>query len=560
MEYRTDFVKIEKDKLIKLVQPNFIYNRFDIFYDNEYELFKIYNDTNTYYVPVHFNNYMAEIGVYLAELPKEAFDSLIKFIFHEMAKIDLINVKHSLNDYDGLKKGNSWVIDLPESQENFLNSLGEKTSELNKTLGDIEHDFDVKIKIYDKDIPTEIVEKYFEFQKATLGLTYKTSEQKYLQEYQVTRAIVLYLNNEISAVSFVCTVDDCDSVYLENFSCDKELSKYSLGTVIIYKTICNLIESGYKHLYIGSGDYLYKKNFAAREYTVYSGEIKRTSKKRKFQSFCRKMFQYHQDNNFYYLRLFGARMKFRKKTENCPLEINKDTRCLMVNPHPDDELFGAGTLMVKYSNNFDCLCVGSSGVAAPDMTARDRSKVRVKEFNDVMETIGIKNHWIFETYGKPRFDGQMDAHFEGYCKVLSNLKQYDYIFLPHPKDGHHEHRHITNKLFKRIIKKVGVNPKCKIVFYEVWEDMKKPNVFFDSSGEGFLFSKYGHKKYQPHNSKLFGTSNLSLLELKYKLLAMYDSQWKYNTLFCTTTIKKCLENGKNPIWRFKVVPVKEYVK
>ena len=30
MKYRTDFVKIKKDELIKLVQPSFIYNRFDI--------------------------------------------------------------------------------------------------------------------------------------------------------------------------------------------------------------------------------------------------------------------------------------------------------------------------------------------------------------------------------------------------------------------------------------------------------------------------------------------------------------------------------------------------
>ena len=30
--------KEPKDKLVKLVEPNFIYNRFDVFYDNQYEL------------------------------------------------------------------------------------------------------------------------------------------------------------------------------------------------------------------------------------------------------------------------------------------------------------------------------------------------------------------------------------------------------------------------------------------------------------------------------------------------------------------------------------------
>ena len=397
-EYIVDFVKKDKKELIKSVKPNFIYNRFDKVYDDEYELLKIYSDLHpeTYYVPIHFNNYMADLGVYLTEMPKEAFDSLIKFIFEKLGKVEHINIKHSLNNYEGLKESNSWVIDLPDTEENFLQTLGKKTRQhVKQYLKYIERDFDVEFKVFDKDIPTEIVEKYYEFKKDTIGHIYKTCEQKYLQEYQVTRAIVLYLNDKISAVSFVCTVDDCDSVYYENFSYDKKLSKYSLGTVIIYKTICNLIESGYKHFYIGGGDYLYKQNFGTKEYTIYSGTIKRKTGKRKFKRMCKKLFQYHEDNYFHYLRLFGARIKYRKKTENCPLEINKDTKCLTVGPHPDDEIFGVGALMVKYSNNFDCLCVGSSGVATPDIGAKERSELRVREFNSVMDTIGIKNRWIF---------------------------------------------------------------------------------------------------------------------------------------------------------------------
>lgn len=389
-DIKIDFVKKDKDKLIKLVEPNLTYNRFDEFYDNQYELIEIKTEDKNWYVPVHIEIYTAKLGVYMTKLPQEAFDKLIEFIFKLYPEVDFIEIQHSLNSYK-----------------------------------------------------------------------------------------------------------------------------------------------------------------------THNGIIKRTKGKRML---IRALFQFGQNDSFYFLRLFGIKFKKRKRKENCPLEINQNTKCLMVCPHPDDEILGAGALMIKYSDNFDCICMGSSGIATPDINAKDRSALRIKEFHEVMETIGVKNRWIFETYGVPRFDRQMDAHFDEYCKTLKNLKDYDYIFLPHPSDGHHEHRFITNKLFKRIAKKVGINPNTKIVFYEVWKDMKSPNVFFDTSTDGFLYSKHGFKKQQKPYSKLLGTTDETLLELKCRILNMYKSQWYYNSAYSVQTMRtKCINNGKNPIWRFRVINIKKYL-
>lgn len=77
---------------------------------------------------------------------------------------------------------------------------------------------------------------------------------------------------------------------------------------------------------------------------------------------------------------------------------------------------------------------------------------------------------------------------------------------------------------------------------------------------GFYIQKKGYKKYQNAYSKLLGTTDETLLELKYRILSMYDSQWRYNSMFSVqTTRTKCLKNGKNPIWRFKVVPIDKYI-
>ena len=184
--------------------------------------------------------------------------------------------------------------------------------------------------------------------------------------------------------------------------------------------------------------------------------------------------------------------------------------------------------------------------------------MRVKEFHEVMGALGVANHWIFETYGVPRFDDQMEKHFDEYCEVLKNLKSYDYIFLPHPVDGHHEHRFITNKLFKKIVKKVGFNPEIKVVFYEVWADIKKPNTFFDMTDGGFLYSKKCQRESQPSNTKFPLGEKESLLDVKIKInKTFYKSQWDYDKLEAVPTIKRSLADNTE---RYRVMSIKRYLR
>lgn len=155
-------------------------------------------------------------------------------------------------------------------------------------------------------------------------------------------------------------------------------------------------------------------------------------------------------------------------------------RCLMVAPHPDDETLAAGGLMLKYPNKFDCICMASAGVKTPTISAEDRADLRIKEFSQVMDAIGIKNRWIYKTFGVPPMNDQIEKYFTDYCTVL-DTKQYDCFFLPHPKDNHPEHQYITNNLFKRILKRNGYKTTAKVVFYEVWTPLSEPNYFEDIS-------------------------------------------------------------------------------
>ncbi|GHS94077.1 hypothetical protein FACS1894139_15950 [Planctomycetales bacterium] len=125
----------------------------------------------------------------------------------------------------------------------------------------------------------------------------------------------------------------------------------------------------------------------------------------------------------------------------------------MVCPHPDDEVIGCGGMLAKYKQHFDVLCCGSAGVAFGDISAQARSDIRIKEFNALMQYLGIQHHWIFETYGVPPFFDTLNSYATEYEKILKS-GEYDYLFLPHPGESHPEHRFITNELFKQLIGRV----------------------------------------------------------------------------------------------------------
>lgn len=551
----------EKNKyeLIKKVVPNFLYNRFDVLFDKNFELCEITTHDKTIYVPLHLDGDTCYIGVYLVEMPQIVFNELIDFVYKNFKSIDYIKIRHSFNNYKGLKSGEHWTIQLPQTEEEYLESLGTKTRQhIKRYFRLLENNYKCEFKTFDRtDISDEIVKTYFRFKKETIGHIYKNTVNQYLNEYKITKAYVLYLDNQIAAISFISEVESGD-VYYENFSYDKKYTKNSLGLVITYFTIKNLIHNKIKNFYLAGGNYLYKRQISNKHDYTYTGTIYKITS---FASLGRALFSARQNQEFTIFRIFGIKIKKRRKEKPLPIKIQQNTRCLLVAPHPDDDMLGCGAFVIKYSGNFDCICMGSSGVAHSDGTlgAKKRSKIRINEFYNVMDKLGIKNRWIYETYGIPRMDKQMDAHFDEYCKVLDTTK-YDYIFLPHPKDGHHEHRYITNKLFKKILKKNGINENCKIVFYEVWRNMKNPNTEFDMKGPGNIHAK-GTTCYcnlpQPANSLLPEIKTESLYNLKCEMIKMYKSQWRIANIYDIPTMKKYLQSDF--VENYHVINIRKYL-
>ena len=176
--------------------------------------------------------------------------------------------------------------------------------------------------------------------------------------------------------------------------------------------------------------------------------------------------------------------------------ITKDTKCLVIGPHPDDETIGCGGIMLKYPNNFDCAVLASAGCGKDKKVAEKNAEVRIKEFNKVMEKTGIKNYWIFKTFGVPPMYREIKRNMHDYLKNL-DTKKYDYIFIPHPNDGHREHKYISRNIVKKILRHNGYKRGLKICYYGVWTPLMGATHFENTE---------------------------PVREKKYKLLEMYESQ------------------------------------
>lgn len=176
--------------------------------------------------------------------------------------------------------------------------------------------------------------------------------------------------------------------------------------------------------------------------------------------------------------------------------INKNTRCLVVAPHPDDETIACGGIMLKYPKNFDCAVLASAGLGNTLSGAEQNAKVRIAEFNKVMKKIGLKNFWIFKTFGVPPMYKQIRRNLPGYYNAL-DTKKYDYIFIPHPDDNHREHRYIARRIVKKILRHNGYKKTLKICYYGVWTQVPNGTHF----------------------------ENIECVQdKKYSLLSLYDSQ------------------------------------
>ena len=280
-----------KNEILKSrIYPNFISNRFDLLYGNDYELY----DLGSGVLPVKIEGKTAKVGMELQSFPEEILQTFFNLLFAKHPSLETITIKHSLSPYGISHKNNQfyhypyWHIDLPSTQEEFDKNLSARvrynTKWYPKKIREDFGEFEIKCMSV-KDTTDEIVERFFLWKKLSHDCDYHLTAKQYMKAYGVTETYCLYIGEELVAVGFCCTTND--NVYFEQFaySQDEKYKKYSLGMVLYYGIICDLISLKRKTFYLSGGWLDYKKRYNGVCQYTYSGCIYRNQNKKLHHSF-----------------------------------------------------------------------------------------------------------------------------------------------------------------------------------------------------------------------------------------------------------------------------------
>ncbi len=162
------------------------------------------------------------------------------------------------------------------------------------------------------------------------------------------------------------------------------------------------------------------------------------------------------------------------------ISIKPTDKILIIAPHPDDEVIACGGFIAKYHSQIDILCVNSSGIQyqGETLSPEEVAQVRCDEFYSTMKLAGINKCYIEKLWGKPVMIEEMESHYDDYLSRF-NMKDYDFILVPHKEDAHPEHRFVGNVLLKHFLETQGYKENLKILRYELWSPLKEPNHYED---------------------------------------------------------------------------------
>lgn len=262
--------------LVEFEADNLIYNRFDLIYKENVEQYIYEFEGKQYIIDAHYDHAEAKINVWGKYFPQYIFEKVIDDIFMKYPQIRFVEVKRSGNNYQQmLYQSNDIYISLPETVDELLerinakhrNTIKRKKRLLKEKYGQLE------LIVYKKNIPDEVVDLYFLWKQISMEKAYNMQAKEYLEDYYVSDALLLKAGNINAAVLFFCQVGEV--VYLENLSYNMEMEKFSPGYLVYEMFLEELIKRKCSFLYLGGGNYMYKKKFGAKEIMTYSGKIYR---------------------------------------------------------------------------------------------------------------------------------------------------------------------------------------------------------------------------------------------------------------------------------------------
>lgn len=262
------------------VTPSSLYirNRFDQFSDDYYSFELFDSNGRAFSILGMTEGSLFLLGIAYVEIEPIYVQQLVKHIFAHHKSVKMIRFESMSAKMGIYKRFISYRIELPKTEDELhkrLSSHGYSDIKRRKRKAS---DFfgSVKFDEYDiGDITDIIVQKYFEFKYDSYHVDYKLEAQEYLKRYAVTNAYVMSAGDEVLAIIFSC--EQFQEVFPENLAFNPNYPHFSCGQVLYDWYLTRLIFKGKTTLYLGGGDYLYKKRYGSITDEMYSCMVFRNS-------------------------------------------------------------------------------------------------------------------------------------------------------------------------------------------------------------------------------------------------------------------------------------------
>ncbi|WP_455664223.1 GNAT family N-acetyltransferase [Phocaeicola sp.] len=262
-------------KKLDCISPNFIYNRIDLFSDDFILLHRVHSDPD-FYIEAQLLGDHALLGAWMMDMKKEELEEISTLIFSEYPPIKYIKFYNTKLDIP-TSLNNHFEVNLPKTYEELEERLTPKSKRnmarkqrlLCKELGNPSF-----TEYQNPDIPDELIEKYFDFKRRTHHISYYLSAKEYIKRYHVTNAYTLAYGQQ--TVAIVLTCEQCPIAYLENLTYNIEFAAYSPGDISYDFMLRSLVQKGISSIFLGGGNYRYKKRYDSIETTVSDGVIYRS--------------------------------------------------------------------------------------------------------------------------------------------------------------------------------------------------------------------------------------------------------------------------------------------
>ncbi len=257
------------------IEPDFIYNRVDLFCKN-YIVLHVINEKCDYYLEVQLLERHAILGAWMMTITENDFFEVSQYVFKRYKWIEYVSFYNVISDKVFSRKKH-FSISLPNTSEGLEMRLSSKSRYNMKRMRKMaEREFGIVsfVELSKEKITEELVSIYFKMKQNVLNIHYEFSYSEYLAKFHVTNAYVLSYGDEIAAILFTC--EQCSIVYLENLTYNMAFAKYSPGMMAYDLMLKNLIEKGKISLFLGGGDYDYKRKYNSVETVVTEGKIYRS--------------------------------------------------------------------------------------------------------------------------------------------------------------------------------------------------------------------------------------------------------------------------------------------